>query len=119
MQGMKPINSVVIDFDGTICEFAFPDVGPPMPGVKEALEEIKAMGLRIIIHSARTSSEWGRDQAPHVRKIEDFMAAHELPYDEIWEGDKPIAIAYIDDRAIEYRGNWNKAVERVKELRNV
>ena len=32
---------IVIDFDGTICEHKFPDIGEPTPDVREALETLK------------------------------------------------------------------------------
>ena len=34
---------IVIDFDGTIYEHKFPDIGEPTPGVKEALETLKRL----------------------------------------------------------------------------
>lgn len=112
--------SVAIDFDGTICEFAWPDEGPPTKGVKKALKEIKAMGLGIIIHSSRASSYWGKVRFKYLQRVEEYMKKHKLPYDGIHTGrGKPIAIAYIDDRAVEYRGNWDDVVKKVKELRPV
>ncbi len=111
-------NAVVIDFDGTICEFRFPDVGPPTPGVKEALEEIRKMGLKIIIHSCRTASYWAdRETKIHADIIKAFMKKHNLPYDKIWKDDKPVAIAYIDDRAVEFRGDWSTVISKVKKLK--
>ena len=49
---------IVIDFDGTICEHKFPDIGEPTPDVREALETLKKAGYRIIIHTCRTASYW-------------------------------------------------------------
>ena len=53
---MIKVTPIVIDFDGTICEHKFPDIGEPMPGVKEALETLKKSGFRIIVHTCRTTS---------------------------------------------------------------
>lgn len=129
---------IVVDFDGTICEHAFPDVGPPTPGVAKALQDLRDMGFYIVVHSCRTSGYWdaiqtqdvkdipdavpGTDvcpnrQAEQFKIIVDFMEKHNIPYDEIYGEDKPVALAYIDDRGIEYRGNkssWPAIVERLR-----
>ncbi len=114
---------VIVDFDGTICGFAFPDTGPLEPGVKEALQEIRDMGYEIVIHSCRTGSYWeGQLSMPnrleHFKIIFKFMVLHDLPYDRILideNYDKPIATFYIDDRGIGYHGNWNDVVNEVRE----
>ena len=55
---MMEKTSIVIDFDGAICEHKFPDIGEPTPDVGEALETLKKAGYRIIIHTCRTASYW-------------------------------------------------------------
>ncbi|KKL65225.1 hypothetical protein LCGC14_2157150, partial [marine sediment metagenome] len=47
---------IIIDFDGTICGFDFPQCGPPELGVRKALLELSEMGFEIIIHSCRTGT---------------------------------------------------------------
>ena len=109
--------TVVIDFDGTLCKFAFPDVGPPEPNVKEALTKLKELGYKICIHSVRTATYWGdADREHHIQAIKNFMEENEVPYDEILTDstmDKPIAAVYIDDRAIRYEGNWLEIVKNI------
>lgn len=115
---------VIIDFDGTICGFAFPDCGPPEPGVKEALDELVQMGFEIWIHSCRTRSDWNGKPDPafqcqNLSVIIHYMLEHDLPYDRIiTETDKPVATYYIDDRGIGYRGNWPAVVAEIKERGN-
>ena len=112
MLSQRPVDKIaVIDFDGTLCKFAFPDVGPIEPYVKVALEVLKQAGYIIKIHSCRTATYWGREdeREEHIQLIIDFMQKHNLPYDEIILArtmDKPIADVYIDDRAIRYDTNW-------------
>ena len=107
--------TIIIDFDGTLCKFAFPDVGPPEPGIKEALTKLKELGYRVCIHSVRTATYWGdRKRKHHIQVIEKFMKENELPYDEILVDknmDKPIAEVYVDDRAIRYEGNWLEIIK--------
>jgi predicted phosphatase len=107
----------IIDFDGTLCKFEFPDVGPIEPNVKEALETLKKAGWIIKIHSCRTAKYWGNDyeRTQHITMIKHFMRLNKLPYDElILTMDKPIADVYIDDRAIRYENNWLEIAKRLK-----
>lgn len=112
MLSQRPDEKIaIIDFDGTLCKFMFPDVGPIEPNVHVALQMLRSAGYKIKIHSCRTATYWGRpdERAAHIKMIVDFMRNHGLPYDEIITSptmDKPIADVYIDDRAIRYKSNW-------------
>jgi predicted phosphatase len=107
-----------VDMDGTICEFAYPDFGEPQPGVKEALQKIKDMGYEIEILSCRTNHELKKypiDRQEQVRMMEEYLNKHEIPYDRVLNKDKPLAIWYIDDRAIGFRDNWEDVVKEIEE----
>lgn len=108
---------VVVDFDGTIAEFAYPAIGSPKAGVKEALQKLKDMGYEIKILSCRTDSELHKypiDRQEQVRMMEVYLKEHEIPYDIVLNKDKPIAEWYIDDRAIGFRDNWEAVVEEIE-----
>jgi hydroxymethylpyrimidine pyrophosphatase-like HAD family hydrolase len=112
---MAEKKSIVIDFDGTICEHKFPDIGDLTPGVKEALETLKKAGYKLIIHTCRTASYWKNIlPANQTKLVEGFMKYHKLPYDTIWAPDKPIGIAYIDDKAIRFDNNWSEITEQIQ-----
>lgn len=114
-------NSVVVDFDGTICNHEFPDIGAPKPGVKEALLQLSQMGLRVVIHTVRTARYWaGQGEAPEVdlERVKQYLKRHGLLYDEIWMQDKPLAVAYIDDRAVKYAGDWAAVVKEVERMKD-
>lgn len=119
MLSQRPVDKVaVIDFDGTLCKFAFPDVGPIEPNVKQALETLKAAGYTIKIHSCRTATYWNRpdEQKEHILLIKNFILEHGLPCDELITSpsmNKPIAEVYIDDRAIRYENNWLEIARRL------
>lgn len=119
MLSQRPIDKIaVIDFDGTLCKFVFPNVGPIEPDVKIALQLLKDIGYTIKIHSCRTATYWGREDERriHIKAIQNFMKEHSLPYDEIITSismDKPIADVYIDDRAIRYENNWLEIARRL------
>ncbi len=116
MAKSKRRKKIVIDFDGTIADDVFPDVGNPQEGVVEALNTLKEAGFEIIIHSCRTGSYFkdalDEDQ---FERIEDFMNYYNMPFDRIWVPDKPIASAYIDDKAIRYRNNWKDIAGKLVE----
>ena len=97
--------SVAVDLDGVILEYdgwKGPDhFGGPLPGAGEFLKSLRKMGLRIIIHTARVNSAHPESLEEVVSQIEGILKAWSLPFNEVWVGQgKPIALAYIDDRAI-------------------
>ena len=112
----------IIDFDGTICTFAFPEVGTLQPDAREALLKLKELGYQIHIHSCRTATYWNRGSNERNRQIalvHNFMENNDLPYDKlILDTDKPVAELYIDDRGIGYRGNWLDVIRQVRLLDN-
>jgi hypothetical protein len=112
---------IVVDLDGTICEHRYPDFGQPIAGAKEALQRLKAAGFWIVIHTVRTSSafEAAGLYEPEVNSpeaVSAFLQSYDIPYDEIWMHDKPLAIAYIDDRSVRlvgnrYESNWHEIAD--------
>ena len=72
---MRKAPSLVIDFDGVICEHRFPDVGEPTGDVRDALRTLKNAGYRIVIHSCRTSLQF-RDLL--IPKLSDLRSTEKL-----------------------------------------
>ena len=101
---------IVVDLDGTICEHRYPAFGEPIAGAKEALQRLKAAGFKIVIHTVRTSSAFQaaglyEAEVNSPEAVSAFLHKHAIPHDEIWVHDKPLAIAYIDDRSMRLVGN--------------
>jgi len=115
--------NIVIDFDGTILPHVFPNVTAPYPDTREALKTLKATGFNIIIHTVRTANFWtmlGDKKIPRgadaVQVVKDYLEKYDLPYDDIWLADKPIAYFYVDDRAINIKnGDWKSVLEKIEE----
>ena len=100
------MKTVAIDFDGTIAHYdgwkGVDNIGEPVTGIREVLLGLKEAGYKIVIHTCRITPEVNGDQVVDAANaIRKWMSAHDLPYDSIWQGvGKPVACAYIDDRAI-------------------
>ena len=97
-------NTVVFDFDGVIHSYTsgwqgpsiIPD--PPVPGIKEAIAEIRAAGYDVVVVSARCAVYDG------IQAMISYMRKYGIVVDDI-RVEKPPAIVYIDDRAICFDGN--------------
>ncbi len=100
---------LVFDLDGVLAlddpSRPYAEREPNMP-VVEKLRQYKAEGFEIVICSARNmrtyAGQIGKINANTLPLIIDWLARHEIPYDEIHVG-KPWCGTegyYIDDRAI-------------------
>jgi hypothetical protein len=109
---------VCIDLDGTICHYnEWKDeshFGDLIPGTLEAVTELKNDGWIIIIYTTRTN----------IDLIEKYLRENSIQFDYINKnpfqpenalGGKPYADVYIDDRAIQFNGDW-EVVKREVEI---
>ena len=109
---------IAIDFDGTIHPYSngwigeYPDDEPPIEGTKDFLKNLYDAGYHIIIFSVRANTYPGLAGIYSWLKRWDLLGfIHSITH------EKPSAIAYIDDRAIRFRGEWNDDImNQIKEL---
>lgn len=109
----KYVPTVVFDFDGVIHSYSsgwqgvsdIPD--PPVPGIAEAIAEIRAAGYRVVVVSTRCTSYEG------VYAVESYLKENGITVDSIC-AEKPPAICYIDDRAICFDGNTSGLLAKVQ-----
>jgi len=96
---------ISVDYDGTICEKAFPEVGVPMEGAIETLKDLVAAGHLLILNTCREDEK----RRAYLTEAVSFMKSHGVefasvnqnrPEDEFREkpGRKVYADVYIDDR---------------------
>jgi len=97
----KSAKVIAVDFDGTIVEHKFPDIGDACPGALSHLHRWKAMGIKLILWTMRDdvfledAVEWCKH-----RGLE-FDAVNEGINDREWTtSNKAYANVYIDDMAI-------------------
>jgi len=59
-----PFMYICIDFDGTIVDHRFPEIGPPVPGAVEWMLRFQEAGAKLILFTMR--SDGGRSSAGRV-----------------------------------------------------
>jgi hypothetical protein len=101
---MKKKLTLSIDFDGTICEQSFPEIGALKKDADVYMRKLQEEGHRIIINTCRSGKYEGMAQ--------DFLDQNNIPYRYI-NSNLPVLIAqyqqdcrkisadiYIDDRCL-------------------
>lgn len=108
------MKTVVFDFDGVIHGYQsgwqgdpaiIPD--PVVPGIREAIAELRANGYKVVVVSTRCASDSGRLAVTY------YLLENDIFVDDI-RADKPPAVCYIDDRAICFDGHPENLVEKIK-----
>jgi len=107
---------IAVDLDGVILEFdkwkGHKHFGKPIPGAREALEKLKELGFVIVIWTTR-------DNVDDIARV---LKEHNIPFDYINENpfqppdcsNKIYADVYVDDRAVEFNGNWDEVIEKIE-----
>lgn len=87
-----------------------------MPHCAETIHHLKADGWFVIIYTTRADKE----------EIKKFLADNNVPFDAINEnpnqpnnaiGGKPYADVYVDDRSIQFDGDWQGAYEKITDFK--
>ncbi|MCM1218018.1 MAG: DUF6273 domain-containing protein [Lachnospiraceae bacterium] len=93
-----------VDFDGTLCENKYPDIGAPIPRVIEFVKRQKADGNIVILWTCRAGRQladavtWCKNQG----LIFDYINENVKENVEMYGGDtrKVFADVYIDDKTL-------------------
>jgi len=108
--------TVVFDFDGVIHSYVSgwqgADVIPddPVPGIREAIQEIREAGYEVVVTSARCIYTGGRNA------IDDYLMKHDIFVDKITAAKVP-AIVYIDDCAVCFDGKPETLLDKIKNFK--
>lgn len=96
-----------VDLDGTLAQTEYPDfkLEYPIGGAVDAVRKLHDEGWKITIFTARPWSDY--------QKIEEWLDSWAIPHRRIICG-KPLFKYLIDDRNIEFNGNWTEVLEKVK-----
>ena len=100
--------TVCLDLDGTLAYYdgwdGLDKIGDPIPGAVEFTKKLSEY-YEIIIFTCRCTKELHRIGTNLMSKyVKDWLDKHGFAYDDIYVGQgKPVADAYIDDRAVSCR----------------
>ncbi|MDD2056364.1 capsular biosynthesis protein [Pseudomonas sp. GD03860] len=118
---------IIMDLDETICSTQagkYAESTPNIPVINK-LREYKALGFEIVISTSRNmrtySGNVGKITANTLPVIMDWLARHDVPFDEIYVG-KPWCGHegfYVDDKAIRPEEFANLSYDEIKMLTGI
>lgn len=91
---------LAVDFDGTIVDHCYPEIGGPVPGALASLRELQDAGVQIILFTMRSGETL--DEAAAYLKAEgiELYGVNVNPRQGSWTASpKAYAHAYVDDAA--------------------
>jgi hypothetical protein len=97
---------ICVDFDGTIVDHRFPDIGAPVPGAIDWLKQFQKAGALIILFTMRSDGrKYGNVLSAAVDYVEKngvkLFGINENPDQEEWTSSpKAYGHLYIDDSAV-------------------
>ncbi len=103
---------VAVDFDGTIAEHEFPDIGEPVPGAFEWMKKWQAAGAKLVLWTMRSdgrTADGSKENGPVLtdavefcrRNGVEFWAVNGNPEQKSWtQSPKVYAHLYVDDAAV-------------------
>lgn len=116
---------VAVDFDGTIVEHMYPDIGPEVPGALDALREIQGRMHDIILWTMRSGDRLDEAVSFLRKNGIELFGINENPEQHTWtNSSKAFAHTYIDDAALGcplQKGvhgrsmvDWDKAMHKLR-----
>ena len=120
-------HTIAVDLDGTLLTDSWPYLGTPMPGAIEAMQELQKIANPVIFTCRIAPMEIdGFTPRPAAvvqmekDKIQHILESHGLRNIPIWDKPwKPLAAAYVDNRAVRYSGrtnSWDVALQQIRAL---
>ena len=98
--------TICVGFDGVLNEYGYEegDLGEPLTGSKEFIKELRKKYKVVILTSRQKEQVIG------------WLTNNGFPSMKITNRKIP-AVAYIDDRAIQFKGNYKKVISRLKNFK--
>ena len=101
---------IAVDFDGTIAEHEFPDIGSPVPGAFEWMRKWQEAGAKLILWTMRSDGRTGdgKENGPVLTEAVEFCRTHGVEFFAVngnpgqasWtQSPKAYAHIYVDDAA--------------------
>ena len=113
----KDVKTIAVDFDGTLCEYAFPKIGNQTDDQKLLVKELinlRKQGHKLILYTCRGDNE----QYKCLTEAIDWRRQQGLEFDSVNENipgyvkksgysPKPVADIYLDDKALNIK-DWKQ-----------
>ena len=98
--------TICVGFDGVLNEYGYEegDLGEPLTGSKEFIKEL-CKKYKVVILTSRPKEQ-----------VIDWLNNNGFPSTKVTNRKVP-AVAYIDDRAIQFNGNYKKVISRLKNFK--
>jgi hypothetical protein len=113
----------LVDFDATLCKWAYPGYGEPTDGAAAAMTALRAMGMRVVVYTARMDRSIYplEERLKTQRSIHEWLQKYNIPFDEIDLGEygKRVAGVIIDDKAVHFCGDWRDTLRHAKAVREL
>ncbi|THB76956.1 MAG: hypothetical protein D6B25_08540 [Desulfobulbaceae bacterium] len=96
---------ICVDFDGTVVDHRFPEIGKPVPHAIKWLKRLNECGARLILYTMRSDSEqMGNVLSDAVRYLENegvsLFSVNNNPSQKDWTtSPKVYGDIYVDDSA--------------------
>lgn len=108
---MEEKKTIAFDFDGVIHRYSKGwDDGSiydkPVDGIKETIDQLREEGFEVVIYSTRAKSTTG------IQDMKKWLKKYKIEIDDI-ATDKPIALMYVDDRAVPFNGNCETLLKNI------
>lgn len=108
--GENDRRTVAVDLDGVLAEYdgweGLDAIGDPVEGAEAFLEALSER-FEVVIYTTRLNPNPFDEDTPRTslerckQIVVGWLERHDLPYDDVFVGTgKPIAVAYVDDRAV-------------------
>lgn len=116
--------TIAVDFDNTLHPYTRgwigeePDDEPPIYGAEEFLFALIERGYHVVIHTTRAETQEGRHGVTrwmHKHMPRAFYSMRDNGSISI-SAEKPKAVAYVDDRAIVFRGSYTDCLTDIDYL---
>ena len=98
--------TICVGFDAVLNEYGYEerDLGEPLTGSKEFIKELRRK-YKVVILTSRS-----KEQVIH------WLSNNGFPSMKVTNRKVP-AVAYIDDRAIQFNGSYKKVISRLKNFK--
>ncbi|NJM14000.1 MAG: hypothetical protein HC896_00200 [Bacteroidales bacterium] len=74
---------IAIDFDGTIVEHAFPEIGKPIEGAFEVMKKLQMNGHQLILWTCRNNEDPSLEGRKVLEEAAEFCESYGLEFDAI------------------------------------